>query len=383
MHRIQELIRKIEAFRGRPDPVIQRFIADNTFPLLDDDTATFFFFDGEEAEEVRLITWVFGLESSMELTRIGKTNAWYLSLELPHSGRVEYKLVVKRHGRDIWMRDGLNPRRAFDPFGSNSVCPMPGYHEPAWAGREQGTRRGRMERFTVKSTVYGEDRPIEVYLPGEYSPQKKYPLLIVHDGADYRQFANFRGVLDNLIFRHEVRPLIVAFTNGHQRNVEYGADPRQPDFIVNEVLPELCKLYPISPDPEDRGLCGASFGGVTSLYTAWTHPGVFKRLLLQSGSFVFTDIGRHDRSPLFDPVVKFVNQFRQDPGRIQARTFMSCGTFESLIYYNRSLVPLLRNAGLDVRFVEAADGHNWVAWRDRLREGLTFLFPGYLWMTYE
>ena len=63
--------------------------------------------------------------------------------------------------------------------------------------------------------------------------------------------------------------------------------------------------------------------------------------------------------------------------------FLSCGQFESLIWFNRSLGPLLRQAGIDTRFVEAPDGHNWIAWRDRLREGLSWLFPGRLWMMYE
>ncbi len=59
---------------------------------------------------------------------------------------------------------------------------------------------------------------------------------------------------------------------------------------------------------------GASFGGVASLPTAWRHPGAFGRLLLQSGSFAFTDIGHHRRGPTFDPVVRFVNEFRRRPG---------------------------------------------------------------------
>jgi enterochelin esterase family protein len=128
---------------------------------------------------------------------------------------------------------------------------------------------------------------------------------------------------------------------------------------------------------------GASFGAVSSLHAAWTHPGVFGKLLLQSGSFVFTDIGHHDRGELWDPVVEFVNAFREDPKRIDAKLFVSCGVFESLIAYNRGLVPLMRRAGLDTRFVESLDGHNWICWRDRLRDGLTWLFPGHLWMTYE
>ena len=47
------------------------------------------------------------------------------------------------------------------------------------------------------------------------------------------------------------------------------------------------------------------------------------------------------------------------------------------------IVPLLQETGMQVRFREANDGHNWENWRDRLREGLSYLFPGPLWLVYE
>ena len=50
---------------------------------------------------------------------------------------------------------------------------------------------------------------------------------------------------------------------------------------------------------------------------------------------------------------------------------------------NRSLVPLLQSTDMNVRYIEARDGHNWENWRDRLREGLSWLFPGPLWLVYE
>jgi enterochelin esterase-like enzyme len=128
---------------------------------------------------------------------------------------------------------------------------------------------------------------------------------------------------------------------------------------------------------------GASFGGVASLHAAWRRPGHFGKLLLQSGSFAFTDIGEHGRGPLFDPVVRFVNEFRESPGPREEQIFLSCGVYESLIHYNRAMLPLLAEAGADVRLIEAQDGHNWENWRDRLRDGLTWLFPGPLWMVYE
>ena len=84
-----------------------------------------------------------------------------------------------------------------------------------------------------------------------------------------------------------------------------------------------------------------------------------------------------------DPVVKFVNEFRRKPRRPAESVFVSCGVYESLIYENRSMVPLLSATGMVVRFVEARDGHNWENWRDRLREGLSWLMPGPLMFIYE
>jgi enterochelin esterase family protein len=148
-------------------------------------------------------------------------------------------------------------------------------------------------------------------------------------------------------------------------------------------VPKLEAEYPLYGDPANRCLMGASFGAVASLSTAWRYPGFFGKLLLQSGSFAFTDIGTHQRGPAFDPVVRFMNEFRERPGRPAAEAFVSCGTYESLIYENRSMVPFFQDMGMDVKYVEARDGHNWENWRDRLRDGLSWLFRGHLWMVYE
>ena len=363
--------------------LIKDFIRTHTFPIVNEQRATFFFWEEDRVDEVLLMHWVYGLESSQSFQRIPKTNAFWLSIDLPKAARVEYKLCIIRNGNRYWTRDPLNPERAFDPFGSNSVCSMPGYADPEWSRSHPDTQCGRLETLTISPGAFDDERDIQVYLPREFRPDKSYPLLICHDGRDYQRFSSIIPVLDNLIYRHELLPIIVAFTNGVQRNIEYGANPQQADFIVQDVLPVLEKNYNIKSGPENRGLMGASFGGVTSLYTAWKYPNVFHRLLLQSGSFVFTDIGDHGRSELWDPVVTFVNALRQDPSDIKGRMFISCGTFESLIYYNRSLAPVFRANGVDLRYVESQDGHNWINWRDRLRDGLTWLFPGHLWMYYE
>jgi len=39
------------------------------------------------------------------------------------------------------------------------------------------------------------------------------------------------------------------------------------------------------------------------------------------------------------------------------------------------MVDMFRSVGMDVRYVEANDGHTWVNWRDRLCEALSWVLP--------
>lgn len=373
---IDELI----ACWGDP-PKLRAFVKGHTFPLVEDDHVTFVWLGPAEAVNVR--HWVYGLESSTTLTRAPETDIWYLTLEIPQNSRVEYKYEVHRDGRGEWLEDPLNPNRARDPFGANSVLQSAGYVSPEWTQPDAVTRPGVIERIRVPSKVFGQ-RQVQVYLPARYRKTRRYPLLVVHDGSDYLNYTGMKTVLDNLIHRLEIPEMVVALTDSPDRLREYAADENHASYITNDLLPYMTARFPLIDEPRARCLLGASFGAVASFSTACRYPGVWGRLLLQSGSFAFTDIGRRNRrGPLFDRIVEFVNAYREKPQAMSQRVFVSCGVYESLIYENRSLVPLLDATGMQVRFVEARDGHNWQNWRDRLREGLSWLFPGPLMFVYE
>jgi enterochelin esterase family protein len=373
----KEFIAKVDL--ARED--IDEYLEGQTFPLVDGRQVTFVFHG--RADEVNLRHFIFGLPSSQAFHRLEGTDFWHLAMELPEQSRVEYKIErVTQEGRE-WLMDPLNPRVAHDPYGANSVCYGDGYEDPEWTRPDDEARKGLVDEMTVESRHLDGPRPVQVYLPARFRRTRRYPLLVVHDGHDYVRYAELKVVLDNLIHRLEIPPLIAALTTSSDRLREYAGDDRHAGFVVDEVIPFLEGRFPLMPKPAARGLLGASFGGVAALHTAWRRPGFCGKLLLQSGSFAFSDIGEHRRGPLFDPVVEFVNEFRENPGRPADKVFVSCGIYESLIYENRSLVPLLQSTGMEVRFVEARDGHNWDNWRDRLREGLSWLFPGPLWMVYE
>lgn len=357
------------------------FLQREQFPLVDQSGVTFVY--AGSADAVLLRCWISGLPTAQPLERIENTELWALHLDLPENSRVEYKFERLSNGHGEWLIDPLNPVKAADPFGANSVVQGFGYQRPHWTLDDPQARRGTLDELPINSAVFGERRDARIYLPARFRRSRRYPLLIVHDGDDYLRFAALRTVLDNLIHQLEIAPLIVACTHSPDRLNEYAGNERHARFIVEDLLPALRSRLPLEDTAETRGLMGASFGGVASLHTAWRNPGMFGRLLLQSGSFAFSDIGAHRRGAVFDPVVRFVNEFRKQPGVPTERIYMSCGIYESLIYENRSMLPLLRERGMEVRYDEVRDGHNWENWRDRLRTGLSWLYPGPLWMVYE
>lgn len=358
------------------------FLRTHPFPLVEGPSVTFVW--RGEADTVNLRHWVYGLPSSQPLLRIAGTDLWFAIIELPEGSRVEYKLEVIRGDKRELLEDPLNAFRARDPFGSNSVVHGDGYEVPEWTRPDAEARPGTLDVVHVKSASLGRTTDVPLFLPARFRRTRRYPLLVVHDGRDYLRYAGMKTVLDNLIHRLEIPDMVVAFIDSSDRLKEYAAEPAHARYVIEELVPWLEGGLPLQTKPQGRGLMGASFGAVASLSTAWRSPGFFGRLLLQSGSFAFTDIGRHHaRGPLFDPVVDFVNKFRRRPVALAERLYVSCGMYESLIYENRSLVPLLQSTGMDIRYTEARDGHNWENWRDRLREGLSWLFPGPLMLVYE
>ncbi|MHC4263171.1 MAG: alpha/beta hydrolase [Planctomycetota bacterium] len=361
---------------GRVEALDQR-----EFPVVGNGWAVFA--HRAEADAVHLHHWIYGLPSSQPFERVEGTDIWLLEAEVQRRARVEYKLEVVNGDRHELVQDPLNPNHAQDPFGANSVVHGIDYVEPEWASEQAESRKGQVIERRLQSHVFNDVRPLSIYLPARFRETRRYPLLIVHDGLDYLRFSNLAAVLDNLIERLEIPPMVVALTQSPRRIEEYAADDRHAEFIAEELLPLLQDEFPLLDDPRDRGLMGASFGAVASLHTAHRYPGKFGKLLLQSGSFAFTDIGDHGRGPVFDSVVDFVNEFREDPGNRDEQIFLSCGIYESLIHYNRAMLPLLQEAGAETRLIEAQDGHNWENWRDRLRDGLTWLFQGPQWIVYE
>ena len=363
-------------------PMIDRFLERHGCPIVEGERATFLY--RGDVDEVWVRHRVVGLPDPLPLRRIGESDLWAVTTVLPEGSRVEYQIEIRKGEHYERFNDPLNPRLAHSPMGSSSVCAAIGYRVPEWVAVDPEARPGTLVEEQFRSKALRRDQPVQIYLPARFNRAQRYPLLVVHDGTDYLQFAAMKTVLDNLIHRLDIDPLVAVFVPPRDRLKEYPNHAPHARFIARELVPMLTERLPLVDAPEARCLMGSSFGGVASLSTAVRYPGFFGSLMLQSASLVFTDIGfEHGGGPAFDPVVKFVNRFREKPTAVVDRIFMSCGVYEPLISPNRSMVPVFRQTGMTVRYVESRDGHNWENWRDRLGDGLSWLFPGPQKFVYE
>ena len=374
----------INALRAGPvgEEEVTAFLAEHEVPIVEGPKCTFLY--RGEVDGVAVRHRIVNQPQHVPMKRIEGTDLWYVTIELPAASRVEYQIEVQVGAAVETFNDPLNPHVAHSPVGSSSVCQASGYEVPEWVYPQADARPGDLHDLTLPSKALRRTTHNRVYLPARFRRSSSYPLLVVHDGDDYLTYSAMRTVLDNLIHELDMAETIVVFSNPGDRLREYPNYAPHARHLTRELLPHLEETLPLVRRPDARCLMGASFGGVASLSAAARSKGTWGNLFLQSGSFVFTDIGSdHGGGPAFDPVVKFMNSYRAKPRMVAERMFITCGVYEPLIVPNRSMVPVFESTGAQVRYVEARDGHSWENWRDRLGDGLSWIFPGPQKLVYE
>jgi enterochelin esterase family protein len=358
-------------FAALAEGSLDRLLADHDFPLTEPGAATFAW--RGRAARVELLRWIHGGVDRLPFAAVPGTDLWLLRLPVADGGRFEYKLAVTEGGHEAWVLDPLNPARAGDPFGENSVCRTHGYARPEWS-KPHGAPGGRIEALHVESRVFGETRIEQLYLPAGHDPERPSPLVVIHDGADYVTYADLAVSLDNLIAAGDLPPLVAALVQTRDRTGEYPRGRRHARYLVRELLPQLAGRLAVSERPEDRVLLGASLGAVASLATAFRYPGVFGGLVLKSGSFILDPAKlAHRPHPVFHRVARLVRALHRVQDLPGTRAFVSTGELEGLADENRALASFLRDRGVDVLFKSAWDGHHWHNWRDQIRDGLMWV----------
>ncbi len=360
---------------GATPEAIDQLLHEQRIPIVEGPSCTFLW--RGEADWVGVEHRTMGVPIPLPLRRLKGTDLWHVTIELPRGARIQYRYLIRRGDNTESMNDPLNPRVVGDAIGSQSVLETDGYVTPDWAYPDPAAVAGELLDVRLTSKALRRDAQITLYVPARRHRDRRMPLLVVHDGGDFLNYSSMGIVLDNLMHRHLMADCVVAFTHPGDRLREYAASAAHSRFLTSELIPHLEGSLQLVGNPRGRVLMGASFGGVAALAAAVRAPGFYGGLLLELPSLRFGgEAGARAYGPVFEPVVKFVNAVRAKPPRVADRIFLTYGVFEPLAEPDRAMVDVLGQMTGDLRVVEALDGHNWINWRDRLLDGLGWLFPG-------
>ena len=352
---------------------IDVFLQEQSSPLVEPGALTFLW--RGEAHAVELLRWIHAGVDRLPFSRIAGSTLWHLRIPVTDGGRFEYKLNVIAELGESWRNDPLNPNRASDPFGENSVAMTLGYERPEWS-LPRGAPAGKLHAIDVPSAVFDTTRQERVYLPHGYAKDQAYPLVIIHDGGEFADYGDLTTSLDNLIHWGDVPPVVAVMIQASDRMKEYAKGRRHARYVAGELLPVLEERYSLSTQNRDRVLLGASLGAVASLATAFRFPGLFGGLILNSGSFILDPAALKNRPhPVFARVSRLVQAIQRAPALPPTRAFVSTGELEGLAQENLALAEALRTRGVEVLFKSSWDGHHWHNWRDQLRDALMWVLP--------
>lgn len=171
------------------------------------------------------------------------------------------------------------------------------------ATSQQYVSTGKLVEFKNFQSKNISSRDVNVWVPTDYSPEKKYAVLYMHDGQmlfDGKstwngEEWNVDETIGNLEKKKQMTDcIVVAIPNSADRYYEYFPEKvldylpadsvadrsrycadRYLKFIVDELKPFVDKNFSTYPDARHTFIMGSSMGGLISLYALCEYPDVF------------------------------------------------------------------------------------------------------------
>jgi len=310
---------------------------------------------------------------------------------------------------------------------SSQVFPGADHSEQSWAARldiplkfllsQRVAKSGTLIRMRQVPSQFVQPRDVQVWLPKDYDPAKRYKVVYMMDGQNVFDPSPWShadwGVLDSLpglIADRKVPPaIVVAIDNIPARTAEYmpqriydilppdyqarvrafedGAVPNSDNFLkflVTELKPMIDRTYATIPGPEGTAIMGSSSGGHIALYAQGEYPKVFGASASLSMPWLMASPAEDPAHIQADTAVLaaawrvWLKRSGMTPG--PNRIYSDQGTvgLDALFTpYEASIVPALRADGwterdFDNEIINGAE-HSEVFWRRRIAAPLVFL----------
>ena len=237
------------------------------------------------------------------------------------------------------------------------------------AARE-GVPVPRVELFSYDSTVTGKRREANVYLPPDYSPGRKYPVLyLLHGiGGNHHEWLGYihaDRIVDNLIRDGKATPMILVMPNGRALPDDRppGGNIYTPEHaagfarfehdLLDCLIPAIEARYSTYTDREHRALAGLSMGGGQMINFGLAHLDRFAWL------------GGFSSAPNTKPIAELI----PDPEAARKKLklfYLSCGNKDGLINGSQSVHRFLKQNEIPHVWNVDDHGHDGATWGSNL-----------------
>jgi len=211
------------------------------------------------------------------------------------------------------------------------------------------------------SRSLGGARRVWFYLPPGYATATDtlYPVIYVLDGANYVEKMDAPRILDRLIARKAIPPVIAVFSEPGDRHEEYTRNPKWRAFVSSELVPAVDKRFRTFPAPDHRIIFGSSLAAYGAVDLAVEFPSVFGLCAAiappeQSASVI-------------------ANQARARAAAVSISFFVLGGVFDAMIDGARRLRTTLDGVNAPVTYLEVSEGHNTNTFRNHLDDAIRAL----------
>jgi enterochelin esterase-like enzyme len=302
--------------------------------------------------------------------KIPSTNIWILKTAFPKNARFDYKILLDGSN---WILDPANLLQQWSGVGGGS--PNSELRMPLWKEDAEQTKRADVPHGTLKSDLLFNSKILNyqitynVYLPAGFEKLGKLPVIYVTDGYEYMhpKMGNMITVLDNLIAEKKIRPIAAVFVDhrepvnrsNNRRMQELAMSSIYLDFFTKELLAEIEKNYPLSTEAKNRGIMGASMGGLTATYFAFTRPEVFGLAGIQSPAFW---------------TKPQIYQLCSSPTNPSMKISMTSGLINDTSKESLKMKAVLEAGSCVFHYREVNEGHSWGNWRNLIDDVLIDLF---------
>ena len=259
-----------------------------------------------------------------------------------------------------------------------SILEVPG-QPPLLHEFDPAVPHGTVRTHWYQSQSLGRRRGLCVYTPPGYDKSRKsFPVLyLLHGSGDneatWMALGRANVILDNLIARKKVKPMIVVMTDGHAYVAQPGISPTNAavrgraakDFerdLLEDVMPFVELNYRTVNKRESRAIIGLSMGGGQSLTVGLNH---LER---------FAWVGGMSASAPATNAIASVFAYAKGTNKKLKLLWIAIGKDDFLLNRNRPLDEALTASGIHHTFEVTEGTHSWPVWRKYLAVFAPMLF---------